>query len=297
MVDLVNSPHQLLAEVRVPTACSLGEGVTWDAATDRLLWLDVDGLTLHRLESNGDHMAIPLTRRVSAVVPQIGADLIAATGTSVVELSLDGRFGRVIAQLPPDGDGNANDGRCDPRGRFWVGTVDRSPEPRGGLFAVESNGTVTRTRSGIGMSNGIDWSPDGAVAYHVDTLRRRVDRLPLSDDGLPLTEEVLTHIDAMPDGLSVDAEGCVWVALWDGHAVHRYTPAGELNTIVEVPHGFVTNCAFGGPTASTLFITTARGGMSADELADQPHAGALYSVEVGVAGRGYTPFGSTTGAD
>ncbi|MDW3213870.1 MAG: SMP-30/gluconolactonase/LRE family protein [Ilumatobacteraceae bacterium] len=278
-------------DIVVDTASLLGEGPTWDARRGRLLWLDVDGQIFHQLDAAGSHTEIPLDRRVSAVVPAIDDGLIAVAGIDVVRIDESGRVGETIAPLPPDGDGLANDARCDPMGRLWVGTVDRSGDQRGGLFCVADDGSTVQVRDGIALSNGIDWSPDGRTCHYVDSLAHRVETIHLDADGLPTHSEPLAHIDAIPDGLSVDAEGAVWVALWDGGAIHRYTPDGRLDRVVEVPGGFITSCAFGGPDLTTLFITSARGGLPDEQLREQPHAGALFALDVGIAGRGYTPFG------
>lgn len=278
-------------DVVVDCACELGEGPTWDASRQRLLWLDVDGLVLHQLDGAGVHTETATERRVSAIVPDVDGSLVAVAGLSVTRIDELGQLGTTIATLPPDGDGLANDARCDPMGRLWVGTVDRSGEQQGGLFCVAADGSVNKVRGDIALSNGIDWSPDGRVCHYVDSLTHRVDTIHLDTEGLPIRSETLVHVDAIPDGLSVDAQGAVWVALWDGAAIHRYTPQGRLDRVVEVPGGFVTSCAFGGPELTTLFITTARGGLSEAQLRTQPHAGALFALDVGVAGRGYTPFG------
>lgn len=284
-------PVVMTPDVVVDSACELGEGPTWDAARQRLLWLDVDGLVLHQLVGPERHTATAVGQRVSAVVPDADGQLVAVAGLSVGRLDASGDLGAVIATLPPDGDGLANDARCDPVGRLWVGTVDRSGAQQGGLFCVADDGSVTKVRSDIALSNGIDWSPDGRICQYVDSLAHRVDTIHLDAEGLPVRSETLVHVDSIPDGLSVDAEGAVWVALWDGGAVHRYTPQGRLDRIVEVPGGFITSCAFGGPELTTLFITTARGGLPDAQLRTQPHAGALFALDVGVPGRGYTPFG------
>lgn len=280
-------------EVVVDCACDLGEGPTWDAPRQRLLWLDIDGQVLHQLDGEGRHTAVALDRRVSAVVPDVDGRLVAVAGLTVARLSPDGRVGPVIATLPPDGDGLSNDARCDPMGRLWVGTVDRSGDLKAGLFCVAADGTIRRVRDRVALSNGIDWSPDGRTCYYVDSLLHRVDRLHLDDEGFPIRTETLAEVDAIPDGLSVDAEGAVWVALWDGGAIHRYSPNGRLDRVIDVPGGFITSCAFGGAEGTTLFITSARGGLPEADVHSQPHAGALFALDVGVPGRGYTPFGAS----
>jgi sugar lactone lactonase YvrE len=194
--------------------------------------------------------------------------------------------------MPPDGDGRANDGRCDPQGRLWVGTVDRSGARRAKLFRVDASGDTVAVLSDRALSNGIDWSPDGRSCYHADSMLRRIDELSLDERGDVRDVREFARFSEMPDGLSVDEEGGVWVALWDGGVVQRFTADGRLDRTVSVPGGWITNCAFGGPELRTLYITTARVDLDADVQRQQPHAGSLFAVEVDVAGRGYTPFGA-----
>jgi sugar lactone lactonase YvrE len=129
----------------------------------------------------------------------------------------------------------------------------------------------------------------------VDSYAHCIQRLHLDDVGLPIRGDVLADIDATPDGLTVDADGGVWVALWDGGAVHRYRPDGRLDRAVAVPGGFVTSCAFGGDSGSTLYITTARIDLPVHQLREHPHAGGLFAADVGITGRGYTEFGAGEG--
>ena len=296
------------AHLAAATRCALGEGPTWDARRGRLLWLDVDGRRLHTLtptDGTGTATAsiasIEMAARCSVVVPTAGGGLLAVSGTSVVELHPDGTLGRTVAELPPDGDGLANDGRVDPWGRLWVGTVDRSGAHAGGVFVVGADGEVTRVLTGIALSNGLDWSPDATACYYVDSLTHRVDVVDLDADGLPCGRRPLAHTTGLPDGVTVDADGGVWVALWDGGGVHRYTPDGLLDRVVDVPAGYVTSCAFGGADLETLYITTA----IHDITAGHPRAGDdrggragdLFAADVGIGGLGYTEFGAAAFGD
>lgn len=275
----------------VPCACALGEGPTWDADRQRLLWLDIDGRVLHQRLDDGHHLSTDLGRRVTAIVPAVDGGFVGAVDGAVRRIDESGRVGAVIAALPADGGGVTNDARCDRRGRLWIGTVDRSGAGRAGLFCVAADGSVTKVRSDVGLSNGLDWSPDGTVCHYVDSSARTVVNIRLGPDGLPVGSDTLVEIDAIPDGLTVDRDGGIWVAVWDGGAVHRYTPDGDLDMVLPVPGGFITSCAFGGPGLATLFITTARSGLAERELTAMPHAGALFAADVGRAGCGYTPFG------
>lgn len=273
----------------------LGEGVTWDAATSTLLWLDIDGRLLHRLHSDLRHEEVAMSSSTSVVVPTSTGELLAVSGLKVGILNDSGVIEEVLAELPPDGDGRANDGRCDPHGRLWIGTVDRSGEHRAGVFCVDDSGFVRRVRSGRALSNGIDWSPDGSKCYHVDSLHRTVDELTLDDKGFPVSERTIATFDVLPDGVSVDMEGGIWVALWDGGGVVRLSPSGEIDCRIDVPGGWITSCAFGGADLRTLYITSATVDLDDAHRRANPSAGSLFACRPGVAGRGYTSFGTPQG--
>jgi len=291
------------ADLVVDSRCELGEGPSWSADRRELRWLDIPAQVLHILQADGTHSTRHIDGRVTALVAADdeggGEGLVAAVNGGVARLvdTVQGGFeiGAVIAALPPDGDGMTNDAKCDPFGRLWVGTTDRSGARQAGLFCVEPNGTVTKLRGDIGLSNGLDWSPDGRTCYYVDSLSHAVLALELSDEGFPIGATELVRTAGLPDGLTVDIEGGVWVALWDAGVVHRYSPGGQLDRIINVPGGFVTSCIFGGALRSTLYITTASEGLTGEQIADQPHAGGLFAVDVGVSGCGETSFATSTG--
>ncbi len=278
--------------VAVDCRSILGEGVTWDADSGTLLWLDIDQRQFHRLRADGNHESMTLERTTSVVVPRRAGGFLAVAGRELVTMDDRGSFGAVIATLPADGDGRANDGRCDPYGRLWVGTVDRSGANRAGLFCVDDAGEVREMLTGRALSNGVDWSPDGRRCYHADSLLRRIDVLLLDEQGHPTETREFATFTAMPDGLTVDEEGGVWVALWDGGVVQRFDPDGRLDRTLTVPGGWITSCAFGGAGLRTLYITTARVDLNAEAQLRYTHAGSLFAIELDVAGRGYTPFGS-----
>ena len=279
------------AETLVPTTCDLGEGPHWDAAHARLHWLDIPARVLHTWGLDGRHDSYALDRPTSFVAPTRAGGLVAA-GEHQVRL-LDARGGelRVLATLPAVPGTRTNDGACDPQGRLWIGTADAEPDRGAGcLYRVDGQGAVELLRTGISMSNGIDWSPDGHIAYHVDTRPGRISRLELDDHGDVTTIDTFVSTELMPDGLAVDAEGGVWVAFWDGGSVRRYTPDAVVDEVIHVDGGHITSCAFGGADGTELFITTARQGLSRTELARFPQAGALFVVDVGICGRGVNAF-------
>jgi sugar lactone lactonase YvrE len=177
-----------------------------------------------------------------------------------------------------------NEGGCDPDGRFYCGSMAYDQRPgAAALYRLDADGTVHVVLDGVTVSNGLDWSPDGSLAYYNDTATHRVDVFDY-DARTGLTGRrpfVQLPDDVLPDGLTVDGQGGVWVALYGSGAVHRYTAAGLLDGVVELPTAQVTACAFGGPRLDQLFVTTSREGMEPDE---DPAAGSLFRADVGVAG-------------
>lgn len=178
-----------------------------------------------------------------------------------------------------------NEGGCDPHGRLYCGSMAYTAAPgRGRLYRLDCDGRVEVVLADVGISNGIGWSPTGDTAYYVDTLTGRVDAFDYDSDRGLHGRRVFARVPperGAPDGLTVDAEGFLWVALWGGAAVWRFTPDGRLDGIVELPVTRVTACTFGGPDLSRLYITTSRQHIDA---AGQPSAGAVFAADVGVRG-------------
>jgi sugar lactone lactonase YvrE len=182
-----------------------------------------------------------------------------------------------------------NDGACDPRGRFWAGSMAYAETPGAGtLYRLDSDGTTTPMVPGTTISNGLGWSADGATLWFADSGEGTVDAFDFDARSGTLSgrRTVITvdPDDGVPDGLTVDADDHVWVAIWDGGQVRRHAPDGELVARVRVPVSRPTSCCFGGADLDTLFISTARKGLTADELRKQPEAGRLFRVDTGVRG-------------
>lgn len=181
-----------------------------------------------------------------------------------------------------------NDGGCSPAGTLYAGTMAYDTAPgRGSLFRVGADLASTTVLDDVTISNGIAWSPDGALAYYVDSVTGRIDVFDDEDDRLVHRRPFVTVEGGGPDGLTVDAEGGVWVALWGGSAVHRYDPAGTLSAVVEVPAAQVSACTFGGDDLGTLYVTTSRENLPDHE---DPQAGSLFAVRPGVTGLPVLPF-------
>jgi sugar lactone lactonase YvrE len=193
---------------------------------------------------------------------------------------------RPVVEVWTDPAVRMNDGGCDPQGRFYCGSMAYdTAKGRGSLYRFEPDGDVAVVLRDVTISNGLAWTADGGHVYYVDTPTQRVDVFDFdASRGTFANRRTLVEIPAergAPDGITVDAEGAVWVALWDGGAVHRYRSDGRLDTIVELPVPRVSACCFGGPELDVLYITTSRDGVPAGE---QPSAGAVFGCQPGVRG-------------
>lgn len=287
-----------MSEVRVAVRAraTLGEGPVWDAASARLVWVDILASRIHWYDPATGHEAVMATEQhVGSALPRQGGGLVVNLRDGVGLYDADGAF-RWLHREPVPGR-RANDAAVDAAGRLWAGTM-RYDEAAGGgtLRRVAPDGTVTPVLDDVAVSNGTDWSPDGKLMYYVDSPTRRIDvfDVDVAGDGLVGGRRPFAVIEdgaGYPDGLTVDADGCVWVALWEGGAVRRYTPDGELDRVVEVPARRATACAFGGPDLSDLYITTATVGLDAAALAGQPLAGSVLVVPGAGAGLPTVPFG------
>ena len=276
-----------LTELAVPRA-ALGEGPCWDVETGTLYWTDIPAHRVHRMTGDGTHTEWDAGLPVGAVVPRAGGGLVLAAKGGF--MAMDPATGdlSMLAAVEPGIPGNRmNDGACDRAGRFFAGTMAEDESPgAGALYLLAADHHVTRLVTGVGISNGIGWSPDDRHMYYIDSLTYRVDLFDYEPGtgaiGNRRTFVSLGAGGVVPDGMTVDSEGGVWVAVWGGSEIRRYAPDGRLDLNVAVPADNVTCCAFGGPDLRTLYITTAAGpGRS---------AGALFSCQVAVAGQPAHPY-------
>lgn len=278
---------------------TLGEGPVWDAATGHLWWVDIGRSLLQRYRpETGDvrRWHLPETPGALAVRSEAGLLLAVRSGFATFDTG-SGAFS-VVHRPEPERPGNRfNDGKCDPRGRFWAASMDDSEQVRSGaLYRYEADGTCTRVLDGLGIPNTLAWAPDDATFYFAETMDRTVyafDMDPLS--GAIDNRRVFTLVPepAYPDGSAIDVEGCLWNAQWDGWRLVRYRPDGTLDRQVEMPVQRPTSCAFGGPGLDVLYITSARKELSDEELSNQPLAGSVLAMEVEVPGRAVPRFGET----
>lgn len=278
----------------LPVRAPLGESPVWSPEEACLYWVDIDGRAVHRFDpATGTDRSSPAPGRPSALARTAtpGRLLVAIEGRLSL---LDWATGawRDWVRLEPDGEGNRlNDGRCDPAGRFWVGSMHETGsahEPSGSLYRVDGDGTWSLVRTPIGIPNGTAFSPDGRTMYFADTLQDVVWAYDY-DVGTGAATDQRVFLDfaglpGRPDGACVDADGCYWIACVYGSAVLRVTPAGAVDRRIDLPVTKPTMIAFGGPSLSTLYITTIGGGGSHPVDPSQPQAGDLFAIETDVHG-------------
>lgn len=267
----------------------LGEGPVWDAANDRLLWVDIEAGDVLVGELDGGRVRATgrthVDRTIGAVVPAADGRLLVAGRDVVHVLAADGSTREVCRVLPEGSGRRLNDGACDPAGRFLVGTLAGDPTGRETLHRLEDDGSLTTLDDDLTLSNGLAWSPDGAVMYSVDTLAgvvRARDYDPAT--GVTGPRRDLLHVEpGWPDGLRVDADGNLWVTVWGGGQVRCFRPDGALLHVVEVGAPNTTAVAFAGPDLGTLVITTASIELTDEQRAEFPASGRLFTVDVGAA--------------
>jgi sugar lactone lactonase YvrE len=277
------------AELFVDARARLGEGPVWDARSGRLVWVDIEGRALHSTDpGTGTTTTHPMPLRIGIAVPRQSGGFVAALEDGFHAIDPDGQTQLIAAVATASGRLRFNDGACDPAGRFLAGTMAYDYAPgAGALYRLDLDLRVIRLLDGVTISNGLGWSPDGGTMYYVDTPTRRIDAFDYDVATGALSRRrsfVDIDGDGRPDGLCVDVDGAVWVALWPGWSVRRYLADGTLDAVLPVPVAKVSSCAFGGPSLDELFITSAWTELSDEERLAQPHAGSLFRASVGVRG-------------
>ncbi|MFL6118052.1 SMP-30/gluconolactonase/LRE family protein [Actinophytocola sp.] len=282
------------AEPALQTRAEHAEAPAWDSRRDELLWVDQLVGLVHRGRWHGG-LSITHTYQLGmpagAVVPTSDPDggWLCAAGRGFARLDVDGTV-TVLAEPEPDGN-RMNDAKCDPLGRFWAGSMAFSQENgAASLYRMDGDGTVTAVLRDVTISNGTAWTRDRM--YYIDTPTQRVDVFDFSPDGEIGDRRAAFSVEGgAPDGMCVDDEGCLWVALFGGGGVRRYSPAGEVLAFVEVDAPQVSSCAFAG---NRLFITTSQENYSAEDSARHPHAGKLFTVTLPVGGPPAEPYRPAT---
>jgi sugar lactone lactonase YvrE len=285
-VELVADAHALL-----------GEGPVWDARTGRLIWTDILSNRLHQFDPRSDDRSVLVSQPVGALVLRRRGGHIAAVRDGFATVDID--TGALDVLWPVEADiatNRMNDGKCDPVGRLWAGTMNDDAAPgRGALYRLDLDHQITRVVSSTSISNGLAWSNDNRTMYYIDSGLERIDAfdfdLGTGEIDWARTVAAFQPQDGRPDGMTIDAEGYLWVAMAGGWSVRRYAVDGRLDREVHVPARLVTSCAFGGPDLRDLYITTAGYDVTANDSA-QPHAGGLFRHRPGVQGLPAEAYGA-----
>jgi len=283
---------------RVGLKMELGEGPLWDAAAGALYWVDIINRQVHRLDTTRDVHSVALhDEEITCLARHADGGLIAAARSGLWRLSAAGHKQEKLVDIPEDTTHHrCNDGGVDPAGRFWIGTMDeRVTTPDSNLYAYDGV-DLTPRKSGITISNGLAFSPDGQWLYHTDTPTRVIDRHVFDANtgtigpAEPWVDLNTLDIDGHPDGAAVDTAGHYWCALFGGSAIARFSPQGELVHTYPIPALNPTMPAFGGTDRRTLFVTTARENMSHDQLAAAPQSGSMFAMSVDTPGQPVSLF-------
>jgi D-xylonolactonase len=274
----------------VPTRAILGEGPVWHAPEQALYWIDIKGLRIHRYTPATESATFwPTPFRIGSLAPRQSGGFVGGSEQGLVAIDAGFTTFEPIAHPEVDQPGNrANDGKVDPHGRFWMGTIDDAEEQAlGSLYRFDVDGRWECVDGGYHVTNGPAFSPDGHTMYHNDSALQTIYRFDIGHDGSAANRKTLVRFedgDGYPDGMTVDAEGCLWVAFWDGWCVRRLSPSGEILLKLDLPVQRPTSCAFGGANLDQLYVTSASIDLTDAELADQPGAGGLYALEPGITG-------------
>jgi sugar lactone lactonase YvrE len=275
----------------IDAKAEVGEGPVWDDQSGELLWVDITSRRLHRYRlAAGTSEFMNLPGSVGAIALREAGGYILALEDGFWMLDKWGDPPRRLVSVEAEITANRmNDGKCDRSGRFWAGTMALdSSRGAGSLYRLDRDGKVVKMLNEITISNGIAWSSDDNACYFVDSATGGIDVFDYAASSGTITNRRTLIREApesgLPDGMTVDAQGYLWVAFWGGWSIRRYSPEGQLDKVVRLPVSQVSSCTFGGAGFSQLYVTSARTGLSDDELRRQPSAGGIFICNPGVVG-------------
>ena len=273
-----------------------GEGILWDPRSRRVWWTDIHGKKLWSLDpASGAATSFDVPARVCCFAPRARGGLLVAFAEGFALYDLESGARQDLAAFEPDLPGTRlNDGRTDRAGRFVAGGMDEANgQPVSSVWRVNADRSATRLFDGVACANATCFSPDGRTMYFADSPRRTIEAIAYDPEtGAVGARRVLGAVQGpgVPDGACTDADGFVWVAIWEGDRVERWSPDGRLDRTVDVPVHKPTCCAFGGKDLDVLYVTTSRLGSSEVELSREPTSGGLFAFRPGVRGLPDTPF-------
>ncbi|HVX73794.1 MAG TPA: SMP-30/gluconolactonase/LRE family protein [Devosia sp.] len=291
-------PDRADVHCAIPASAFLGEGPHWSAVDGKLYFVDILAPAVCIGDPvAGTYRSLPLPELIGFVIPRRRGGFVAAMHGEIRGLDLASGDITTIVRPEADRPGNRfNDGKCDRAGRLWAGTlaIDTAPD-RGRLWRVDTDGRATEMDRGFHVANGLGWSPDDKTFYFTDTQRQVVYAYDFDLDSGEIANRrpfiTVPEGEGKPDGMTVDAQGFLWIAHWDGWCVTRYDPQGKVDRVINLPVPRPTSCVFGGPDMQTLFVTSARIRLSAGQLAEAPLSGSVFSIDTGIKGLPENMFG------
>lgn len=290
----------LIAELEYKIESQLGEGAIWNYKTQEFYWIDIEGKLLHIYNpKTKENRSFETPSRIGTVVPYTQNEAVVALEDGIYKLNINtgavSLFSDIEAQMTEN---RFNDGKCDPLGNLWVGSVHlKQSEPHASLYKVNDQGEAIKMVDSVTISNGIVWTSDAKTMYYIDTPTSKIMAYDYDiNTGTISNERVAVEVsleDGYPDGMTIDSEDMLWVGLWNGNAIAHFNPkTGELISKIKVPAHNITACAFGGENLDILYITTARIDMTPEELDSLPLSGSVFKVVPGVKGVKASFFGS-----
>jgi len=271
---------------------TLGEGAIWNYKTKELYWVDIEGKQLHIYNpKTNENKTLKTTSRIGTVVPFTEKEAVIALEDGVHKIDLKSGKSNLFTDMKSELLGSRlNDGKCDPAGRFWVGSMHLKQEKdKANLYTISSENVLKKKIDSVTISNGIVWTSDKKTMYYIDTPTSTIKEFEYNNETGEISNgKIAVEIPkslGFPDGMTIDAENMLWVAMWNGNAVIRFNPkTGKVMSKIEVPAHNITSCAFGGDNLDVLYITSASIDMTAEEIEKYPLAGSVFKVKPGVKG-------------
>lgn len=279
-------------ELVVDAKAELGEGPFWDERAKQLIWVDINGYSINFYDpSTRKNISHDVGQHVGAAVLREGGGLLLAMKQGFYTYEPESKELKALHDPEPDKSGNRfNDGKCDPQGRFWAGTMVLEGESgQANLYKMDTDFSVEKIMSGVTISNGLAWDTEKGRMFYIDTPTKKIQSFDFNSETGELSNEqtavIFSEDVGSPDGMTMDEEGMLWVAFFRGSRVARFhSETGEQLAEIPVPASQVTSCAFGGENMDELYITTARNGLSPEELEKEPDAGGVFRIKLDVKG-------------
>lgn len=271
-------------ELLLDARANLGEGPAWDEKSGTLYWVDILGKRIHAWKDGRDDI-LQLDEAIGCVAPRREGGLVAALKDSMWVLDWNSGKQTMLGSVNEPAANRFNDGKCDPAGRLLAGTMDTEERAfSGALYSLSMGQSPRKLLDGLGIANGLAWSPDHKTFYHIDTPTRQVRAFDYDlETGNIANGHIAVEVPSAmgwPDGMTSDMEGRLWIALWGGSRITRWNPAnGKQELEIAIPAPQTTACVFGGPRRDILFVTSARAWLKESVLAENPLSGGLFQIQ------------------